>query len=116
MSLLRTQAPGATRACPHCRATILQSAAQCPGCRGHLRVDAPAPAVPLDSPLRVEATVRHPKDAPPLEYSVVVAVRDAQGREIARHVVGVGALLPGDERAFSLSVEVTESRRAPANR
>ena len=34
-----TQGAGATRTCPHCRATILESAIVCPGCRHHLRFD-----------------------------------------------------------------------------
>ena len=33
------QGSGATRTCPHCRATILESAIVCPGCRHHLRFD-----------------------------------------------------------------------------
>ena len=33
---------GATRTCPHCKATILESSSVCPACRGHLKFDAPA--------------------------------------------------------------------------
>ena len=43
--------PGATRKCPHCRETILESAMVCPACRHHLRygasTDAPASALTI---------------------------------------------------------------------
>ena len=39
MSTARVGAPGATRSCPHCKATILESANVCPICRHHLRFD-----------------------------------------------------------------------------
>ena len=42
MSAMRPGETGATRTCPHCKATLLESAAVCPACRGHLRFDAPA--------------------------------------------------------------------------
>ena len=42
MSAARPGVAGATRTCPHCKATILESSAVCPACRGHLRFDAPA--------------------------------------------------------------------------
>jgi hypothetical protein len=37
---------------------------------------------------------------------VVVVIRDAKGAELARKVIGVGALAPGDERQVELTVEV----------
>jgi len=37
MSSMRSGTPGATRVCPHCKATVLETAAICPGCRHHLR-------------------------------------------------------------------------------
>jgi hypothetical protein len=37
---------------------------------------------------------------------VLVQVRDGQGAVLAKHVVGVGAIQPGDTRTFSLQVEV----------
>ena len=43
MSAPRPGETGATRTCPHCKTTILESAAVCPACRGHLRLDATAP-------------------------------------------------------------------------
>jgi hypothetical protein len=46
----------------------------------------------------------------PCEFSVVVAIRDSEGREAGRHVVGVGAMGPGEERGFTLAVEITPTR------
>ena len=102
-------APGKTRTCPHCRATILDSATVCPGCHHHLRFDSAGAGQrvqPAATPLRVEGTLRHPVSGGALEYSVVLAIRNDRGEEIARQVVGVGALQPGDARTFSLAVEV----------
>lgn len=109
MSNVRLAAPGKTRACPHCKAIILESAVICPGCQHHLRFDPAALAQRPRSdiaPLRVEGTIRHPPDGEPWEYSIVVAVRNGRGEEVTRQVVGVGALMPSEQRTFSLSVEV----------
>lgn len=101
-------AVGRTRVCPHCKATILESAPVCPQCRHHLRfVGAVAPATPEGfSALRVEGTVQHPERGGDWEYSVVLAIRNERGEEISRQVVGVGALRAAESRTFSLSVEV----------
>jgi hypothetical protein len=99
--------PGKTRSCPHCKATILESATVCPGCLHHLRFDPAAQRMlPAATPLRVEGTIRHPPDGGTWEYSIVLAVRNERGEEITRQVVGVGALAPTDVRSFSLSVEL----------
>ena len=115
---------GATRTCPHCKTTILESAAVCPSCKHYLRFDAKpmvapggttAPVADPFTALQVEGHIRHPADSGAWEYSVVLVIRDDEGREINRQVVGVGALLVGDERTFSLAVEVTptsDMRRA----
>lgn len=104
---------GATRECPHCKATILESAVVCPACKHYLRYDGDAgPAAPAQVPLHVEGTIRHPVDGDAWEYSVVVVIRDARGQEVARKVVGVGAMHAGDERSFSLAVEVFEAKGA----
>jgi len=113
MSQVRIANPGKTRSCPHCKATILDSSAICPGCGHHLRFD-PAtagqrPGVAA-SPLRVEGTIRHPPTGDPWEYSIVLAVRNGRGEEISRQVVGVGALLPAEQRTFALSLEVFASK------
>jgi hypothetical protein len=63
-------------------------------------------AQPALTPLRVEGAIRHPPSGGAWEYSVVLAVRNGRGEEITRQVVGVGALLPAEERTFTLSVEV----------
>jgi hypothetical protein len=104
---------GATRSCPHCKATILESAVVCPACKHYLRFDSEArPAKPQQVPLHVEGTIRHPPGGDPWEYSVVLVIRDEAGNEIGRQVVGVGAMHPGDQRSFSLSVEVFEAKGA----
>lgn len=109
MSQPRPGTAGATRTCPHCKATILESAAVCPACRHHLRFEpgAGANAAPVISPLRVEGTIRHPPDGEPWEYSVVLSIRNDRGEEITRQVVGVGAMQGNEQRSFALSVEVT---------
>lgn len=98
-----------TRTCPHCKATILESASVCPGCRHHLRFDAAAAAreAATRTALRIEGTLQSPGPAEPSEYCVVIAVRDAQGAEISRQVVGVGALRWGEQRTVTLTVEVS---------
>ena len=56
-------------------------------------------------PLRVQGTVRHPPDGGPWEYTVVLSIKNDRGDEIARHVVGVGAMQVNEERTFTLAVE-----------
>ena len=53
MSSARPGSAGATRACPHCRETILESASVCPACRKFLRFDGSSeePAVAALTPL-----------------------------------------------------------------
>ena len=101
-------AAGKARSCPHCRATILESASVCPACHHYLRFDSSSghSGVSSFSPLRVEGTIRPPTDRGPWEYSVLLAIHDERGREIGRQVVGVGALQPSEERTFVLAVEV----------
>ena len=95
MSAMRPGETGATRTCPHCKATILESAAVCPACRGHLRFDAPAvDAAQRFVPLRVEGTIDASEEGA-FEYTMVVVVRDERGREIGRQVVAVGGVFPG---------------------
>ena len=104
---------GATRECPHCKAKILESAVICPACKHYLRYDSDAhPAKPAQIPLQVEGTIRHPAGGDPWEYSVVLLIRDDRGNEVTRQVVGVGAMHAGDERSFTLSVEVFEAKGA----
>lgn len=136
----RTVLTGKTRTCPHCKATILDSASVCPACRHHLRFDSKAIAQrrvqPSFSALRVEGRFGNPsaadssRPAPshpsspgsvpsgpaPLnqiwEYSVVVSIRNDRGEEVARQVVGVGALPPNESRTVTLSVDVFTPEQA----
>jgi len=107
----RLAAPGKTRVCPHCKSTILESASVCPGCNHHLRFDrgganAESRVQPAFSALRVEGEFRNPKGESSWEYSVVVSIRNERGEEVARKVVGVGALDPDESRIVTLSVDV----------
>jgi hypothetical protein len=108
VSPVRQSEPGATRACPHCRATILDSASICPACKKYLRFDpaARAAAAPTFVPLKVEGSVRHPDAGEPWEYSIVVSVKNDRGQEVTRQVVGVGAIQPNEGRTFTFAVEV----------
>lgn len=105
MSAVRPGLPGATRSCPHCRATILESASVCPACRHHLRFDASAGTdAARQTALMVEGRLAAPQGEA-VEYTMVVVVRNERGEEVARHVVGVGALEGAQSRSFSVSVE-----------
>jgi len=102
-------AVGETRRCPHCRELVLASATMCPGCQRRLRVGAGEPAGPLGPavcPLSVEGLIRHPGAGDGWEYTVLVEIQDAQGEVLARRVVGVGAMPPGEIRKIALRVEV----------
>ena len=112
MSTPRPGTPGATRACPHCKEIILESAAVCPACRHHVRFDATAAveetAVP--SPLRIEGSIRQPADVSAWEYTVAVTIKDDRGQEIARKLIGVGAMAPNEQRTFTLTVDVVPAK------
>jgi hypothetical protein len=113
MSPVRPGAPGATRTCPHCRETILESASVCPACRHHLRFDPQAKErdVPPGgfSPLRIEGTIEHPRSRGAWEYSMVLSIRNERGEELTRRVIGVGALQAAERRSFTVSVEITKT-------
>jgi hypothetical protein len=111
----RPVTPGKTRACPHCKATILESLSICPGCLHHLRFDQEAARrqVAATSALRVEGVIQHPTREEAWEYFVVISVRNDRGEEVTRQVVGVGALQGTEKRTFTLSVEVLPPQ-APA--
>jgi hypothetical protein len=105
----RRAALGKTRSCPHCRATILESAAVCPACRHHLRFESRRGALPEQASqvaLKVSGQFARAEADGPGEYHVVVVIRDAGGAELARKVIGVGGLAPGEERRVDLSVEM----------
>ncbi|MEZ4378026.1 MAG: hypothetical protein R3B35_07045 [Gemmatimonadales bacterium] len=108
MSPKPRSAPGATRTCPHCRTTILESASVCPACRHYLRFEAGAERKERATiqPLRIEGTVRHTAGGEAWEYAVVVTITNERGEEVGRHVVGVGALGVGEQRHVGLTVEL----------
>jgi hypothetical protein len=105
---------GKTRVCPHCKAVVLESLSVCPGCRHHLRFDAEAQRrqEAATCALKIEGEFSHPGTEEPSEYSVVIVIHDDEGEEVARKVVGVGALKPGQKCGITLSVEVLPPPRA----
>jgi len=118
MNPARPGTAGATRTCPHCKATILESASVCPACRGHLRYDEAALQREKTriSPLTVEGTLAPPAGDTVYEYSMVLSIRNERGEETTRQVIGVGALYPDELRTFTLQVEMTEATGAKAKR
>lgn len=110
MKSTRVPLAGASRACPHCKATILQSAASCPICHHALRFTSfgfePPRSRPTTCPLLVEGTLDHPGEGAQLEYSVMMEVRDEGGKLLSRQTVGVGGLKSGERRIFTLRVEM----------
>ena len=120
MSNIRPGSPGATRACPHCKETILESAAVCPQCKHHVRFagagGGSATAADVGetlTALKIEGSIRQPNDVAAWEYSVVVSIKNEQGKEIARKLIGVGAMAPDELRTFNLSVEIVPSKGKP---
>jgi hypothetical protein len=114
MSVARAGTLGATRICPHCKAVVLQSANICPGCQHHLRFNS-ANAEPQPeglSAMRIEGSIRHTARDESCEYCVVVSITNEQGEKIARQVVGVGALQPGEKHKYSFSVDLMPVRSA----
>jgi hypothetical protein len=100
---------GETWSCPHCGERILRSSASCPACQRRLRFDAltpPRSGQATACPLSIDGVIRHPGSEAPWEYSVLVQVHDAEGQLLARRVVGVGAIQPGEARRFTLRVEM----------
>jgi hypothetical protein len=122
MSLIRSGTPGATRVCPHCKATVLESAAVCPGCKHHLRFGSAQHSLEGGegySALSVDGTIAHTRANEPCEYCVVLDVRDDRGQTVTRQVVGVGVLQTGERRRLNVSVEMLPVRapgsaKAPA--
>jgi Zn finger protein HypA/HybF involved in hydrogenase expression len=107
------QGAGATRTCPHCRATILESAVICPGCRHHLRFDKdarPGGATATHTAWQVEGTIDAQRTDAATEYSIVVTVRNERNEEVARQMVNVGALQGVERRTFTLSIEVSDPK------
>jgi hypothetical protein len=117
MSSLRSGSPGATRVCPHCKATVLETSAVCPGCRHHLRFNPDASqGAPEEgySALNVDGTISHKAANEPCEYFVVLDIRNARGEQLTRQVVGVGVLQAGEVRRLNVSVGMRPVRAAAA--
>ena len=114
MSVARPSQKAATRVCPHCKATVLASANICPGCQHHLRFNA---GLASDQPaslsaMRVAGTIEHQGADAQCEYCVVVSIANERGEKLARQVVGVGALQPGERHTYSFSVDLVPVRGA----
>jgi hypothetical protein len=104
---------GATRTCPHCRATILESAVICPGCKHHLRFDKDAriaAAAATKTAWQIEGTLDAERMDAASEYSILVVVRNERNEEVARQIVNVGALQGAERRTFTLSIETSEPK------
>ncbi len=102
--------------CPHCGERILRSAITCPACQRRLHfnaVVAPPSSGAVVCPLTVEGILRHPGGESACEYSVLVEVQDQRGQTIAKRVVGVGAIQPGEARSVTLRVELHPSEKSP---
>ena len=100
---------GRTRVCPHCKATILESAPICPQCKHHLQFGAavyPHKKQPGFSALHVQGAITNSQGQGDWEYSVVLTIQNERGEELSRQVVGVGALRPSEVRNFTLSVDI----------
>lgn len=113
----RSGTAGATRTCPHCRATILESSVVCPGCRHHLRFDKdvrPGGAAATRTAWQVEGTLDAAQSDAATEFSILIVVRNERNEEVARQIVNVGALQGSERRTFTLSVETSESKAVSA--
>ncbi|MEO5565622.1 MAG: hypothetical protein ABIR05_03045 [Luteimonas sp.] len=115
MSNVRPGNAGATRACPHCKATILESATACPACHGHLRYD--EASIQREkakiTQLQIDGTLVAPPGDATFEYAMVLSIRNERGEEVNRQVIGVGAIHPDEERRFTLQVEMTAASGKP---
>jgi hypothetical protein len=114
MAVARAGTLGATRVCPHCKRVVLQSANICPGCQHHLRFNSGTaePQAESVSAFRIEGSIRHAVRDESCEYCVVVSITNERGEKIARQVVGVGALQPGEKHKYSFSVDLMPARSA----
>ncbi len=119
MIVARAGTLGATRICPHCKAVVLQSANVCPGCQHHLRFNSGTnaePQVESMSAMRIEGSIGHPGKGESCEYCVVVSITNERGEKVARQVVGVGALQPGEKHKYSFSVDLMPTRPFPPSK
>ena len=113
MSAARPGNLGATRVCPHCKATVLENSAVCPGCRHHLRFNTGSSAhtvaeegycaLDVDGNFRIDAGARLEGQ---VKASVVVVGGELQGNiDAAKHVdVLSSGVIVGDVKAASITV------------
>ena len=64
--------------------------------------------------MRIEGSIHHAGRDEQCEYCVVISITNEQGEKIARQVVGVGALQPGERHKYSFSVELMPARAPPS--
>ena len=58
---------------------------------------------------RVEGSFTAEQPTDPMEYCILVSVRDERNEEIARHVVNVGTLQGDAKRTFTLTIETADA-------
>jgi hypothetical protein len=63
--------------------------------------------------MRIEGTIQHPARDEQCEYCVVVSITNERGEKVARQVVGVGALQPGERHKYSFSIDLISPRSIP---
>ena len=66
--------------------------------------------------MRIEGSIHHSVRDESCEYCVVVSITNQKGEKIARHVVGVGALQPGEKHNYTISVDLVPVRAFPERR
>lgn len=94
------------------------SASICPGCQHHLRFNAGG-AEPDNKnipAMRMDGTIQYPLRDEACEYCIVISILNERGEKVARQVVGVGALQPGEKHSYSFSVDLIPRRGAGADR
>jgi hypothetical protein len=62
------------------------------------------------SAMRIEGSIHHAVRDESCEYCVVISITNERGEKVARHVVGVGALQPGERHKYTFSVDLMPSR------
>jgi len=66
--------------------------------------------------MRIEGSIRHNVRDESCEHVVVISITNERGEKIARQVVGVGALQPGERHKYSFSVDLMPVRSAAERR
>ena len=60
--------------------------------------------------MRMEGTIQHAVRDEACEYCVVISITNERGEKVAREVVGVGGLQPGQRHKYTFSVDLTPVR------